>query len=372
MGFNNQGMERVYAHLIEFRKIVEWQLTRGRAKELQWRNEKKAKLRDKLMQERVNQRYTSGGADPGMSNEAIEDAVEYAVRTSNSVHDIPMIVGVNLGKNKTTEDPVKDYTSLIHRLGGLADYLVINISSPNTPGLRDLQRKEHLTTLLSSCLEARDSLARRVPLLVKVAPDLTVSERAEIAQVCLSLGVDGLIVSNTTISRPESLQSPYRTQTGGLSGHALRNLSTETVADMYVLTGGMLPIIGVGGVSSAEDAMDKITAGASLVQMYSGLVYKGPQLIRDVKMGLSDMLEAKGATNVSQLVGENALTVSPWAKSRGEAEVLKYLSETRQRHVEDRRKKGWGLIEPRQVYKLGNEVSLVEGLKKGLDSNQGT
>ncbi|XP_054927532.1 dihydroorotate dehydrogenase (quinone), mitochondrial isoform X2 [Dermacentor andersoni] len=199
-------------------------------------------------------------------------------------------VGVNLGRNKESSNAAADYVAGVHRFADLADYLVVNVSSPNTPGLRTLQGRHHLENLLRKVLEARDSLPRRLPVLVKIAPDLSDEEKADIAAAVTNTKVDGLVVCNTTVSRPSSLRSEHRAQPGGLSGRPLRDLSTQTIADLYRLTKGSIPIVGVGGVFSGEDAYAKIRAGASAVQLYSALIYNGPPVVRTVKTRLAELL----------------------------------------------------------------------------------
>lgn len=214
-------------------------------------------------------------------------------------------VGVNLGKNRASADAADDYVRGVLRFGEMADYLVVNVSSPNTPGLRALQRRRDLEDLLHRVLEARDSLPRRPPVLVKIAPDLSDQEKADIAAVITGkkAHVDGLIVCNTTVSRPDSLQSKHQSEQGGLSGKPLNDLSTRTIADMYRLTKGSVPIVGVGGVFSGEDAYAKIRAGASVVQLYSALVFYGPPVVRTVKAQLADLLRQDGYTTVRDAVG---------------------------------------------------------------------
>ncbi|RMC09407.1 hypothetical protein DUI87_14415 [Hirundo rustica rustica] len=206
-----------------------------------------------------------------------------------------MPLGVNLGKNKSSTDAVADYVAGVRTLGPLADYLVVNVSSPNTPGLRDLQGKAELRDLLSKVLAERDLLPceRKPAVLVKIAPDLTAQDKQDIANVVCEVGVDGLIVSNTTVSRPSSLRSRQRLEHGGLSGKPLRELSTQTIREMYALTQGRVPIIGVGGVSSGQDALEKIRAGASLVQLYTALVYHGPPVVGAVKRELEELLRVE-------------------------------------------------------------------------------
>ncbi len=213
------------------------------------------------------------------------------------------IVGVNVGKNKTTEHAVDDYVQGIRILGPLADYLVINISSPNTPGLRDLQHKDALQPLLEACLSARDALARRVPLLVKLAPDLSDDEITQVAQLCLQLQVDGLIVSNTTNVRPDDLLSYHRGELGGLSGAPLKDKSTHCIRQVYAATNGELPIIGVGGIESGKDVYEKLSAGASLVQVYSPLVYHGPGLVSRLRHELAEHMLQNGYRDISQVIG---------------------------------------------------------------------
>lgn len=219
----------------------------------------------------------------------------------------PGIVGINIGANKDSADPVEDYVAGVQRFHGLADYFTVNISSPNTPGLRALQRKAALEALLAAVLTAkrvRDAkTARPMPLFVKVAPDLTAEEQADIAAVSLAQGVDGLIISNTTVSRPAELKSPACREAGGLSGRPLLALSTDVLANFYRLTGGRLPLIGVGGIASAADAYRKIRAGASLVQLYTGLVYEGPDLPARIVRALGELLARDGFARVSDAVG---------------------------------------------------------------------
>jgi dihydroorotate dehydrogenase len=213
------------------------------------------------------------------------------------------IVGVNLGKNRDSRDAAADYAEGVRRVAGLSDYIAVNISSPNTPGLRDLQGRASLEALLRAVLRAREESGSRVPLLVKIAPDLTRSEREDIASVVLEAGFDGLIISNTTVERPAELVSPNAQEAGGLSGSPLFSPSTMLLAEMYRLTKGRVPLIGVGGIASASDAYAKIRAGASLVQLYTALVFSGPQLVSRIKDGLADLLVADGCATVAEAVG---------------------------------------------------------------------
>ena len=237
----------------------------------------------------------------GFNNDGLEAvAARLAARDKSAG-----IVGANLGKNKTTEDAAADYEIGVRRMAPLADYLVINVSSPNTPGLRALQGKAPLAALIDRSLKARAAAmpTKAPPLLLKIAPDLTAEDKADIAAVALESGIDGLIVSNTTIARPATLDPTYAKEAGGLSGAPLFEPSTAVLRDMYRLTGGKLPIVGVGGIASAEQAYAKIRAGASLVQLYSALVFEGPALIGRIKRGLVDLLARDGFTSIAQAVG---------------------------------------------------------------------
>jgi dihydroorotate dehydrogenase len=215
------------------------------------------------------------------------------------------IVGANLGKNRDTTDGAADYIACIEAVTGLADYLVVNISSPNTPGLRALQARAQIEDLISRVNEARrlSPVPKQPPILVKVGPDLDESEIRGIAEVALAASVDGLIVGNTTVARPSSLKSPHASAPGGLSGKPLFNLSTSCLAAMYRLTQGRIPIIGCGGIASGADAYAKIRAGASLVQLYSALVFHGPGLVGRIKRELAAKLRADGFGSVREAVG---------------------------------------------------------------------
>ena len=216
------------------------------------------------------------------------------------------IVGANVGKNKETEKAEDDYAAGIERVAPLADYLVVNISSPNTEGLRDLQARQSLETLLNASLDARarslTDTAQRPPLLVKVAPDLSEGEMRDIAEVSLATGIDGIIIGNTTLDRPEMLQSPEKGEGGGLSGKPLLAKSTECLAGFWRMTEGKVPLVGCGGVSSGADAYAKIRAGASLVQLYTALVFHGPGLAARIASELADLLKRDGFGNIADAV----------------------------------------------------------------------
>jgi dihydroorotate dehydrogenase len=196
------------------------------------------------------------------------------------------IVGVNLGANKDSADRIADYVAAIDAFADVASYFTINVSSPNTPGLRDLQQAAALDELLSRVLEARDRAPMRRPLLLKIAPDLSLEELDAIVGVARDRSIDGMIVSNTTISRPASLASSYAKESGGLSGKPLFDLSTRMLAETNRRVEGQFPLIGVGGVDGPDAALTKLDAGATLVQLYSALVFDGPELIARIKRGL--------------------------------------------------------------------------------------
>ena len=211
------------------------------------------------------------------------------------------ILGINLGKNKESLDAAADYAAGVAALAPHADYLVVNVSSPNTPGLRALQDRGALEKLLAAVVAARGG--DRPPLLLKIAPDLALADRQDIAEVALASRIDGLIVSNTTLDRPRSLKSRAASEAGGLSGRPLFAPSTALLADMYRLTEGKLPLIGVGGIASGADAYAKIRAGASLVQLYTALVYHGPGLVARIKADLALRLKADGLARLAYAVG---------------------------------------------------------------------
>ena len=211
-------------------------------------------------------------------------------------------LGANVSINKEGAEPVRDYPALIQAVGMLADYAVINISSPNTPGLRDLQSEAQLRSIL----QAVRAIRPRLPVLVKVAPDLSRDGLGSVVETCVEEGVQGLIVGNTTISRPRGLISPHAREPGGLSGLPLQPLSTATLARTFLLSRGRLILIGVGGIFTGGDALTKIQAGASLVQLYTSLVFHGPSLIPKLKTELLTGLRDGGFANVQDAVGTRA------------------------------------------------------------------
>lgn len=210
------------------------------------------------------------------------------------------VVGANLGANKDTEDKAADYVAGLHRLEGLADYFTVNISSPNTPGLRALQGREALDDLLGRVAEARGpDDARRAPVFLKIAPDLTSAEIGMIVEAALAHGIDALIVSNTTLERP-GLTASDAGESGGLSGAPLKPFAARALVAAAQAAAGRLPLIGVGGIGSGADAYERIRAGASAVQLYSALIYEGPGLVGRIKRDLAARLRADGFSSISE------------------------------------------------------------------------
>eukprot|EP00469_Lotharella_globosa_P001190 CAMPEP_0167793914 /NCGR_PEP_ID=MMETSP0111_2-20121227/13499_1 /TAXON_ID=91324 /ORGANISM="Lotharella globosa, Strain CCCM811" /LENGTH=479 /DNA_ID=CAMNT_0007687233 /DNA_START=1 /DNA_END=1438 /DNA_ORIENTATION=- len=275
------------------------------------------------------------------------------------------IIGINIGKNKTQTDAISDYVKGVELLGPYADYLVVNVSSPNTPGLRDLQSEKQLRALLTAVMQSRNALPRRTPidyveqkkqrkerwvwtwkhqlgltlheeeplmdlakakrpelppLFVKIAPDVNKENLESIAQVVMETKVDGIVISNTTIRRDFGFEHKNLNEKGGLSGPVLREMSNQVISDFYRLTNGKIPIIGVGGVSSGKDALEKIKAGASVVQLYTGLIFGGPILVSNIKSELVALLTEQNYSHeaklLEQITGENSPQTDPhliWA-----------------------------------------------------------
>ena len=227
-------------------------------------------------------------------------------------------MGINIGANKDAPDRIADYARLIELFAPVASYVTINISSPNTPGLRDLQQRAALDDLLARVIDARDRAAAAVgrrPIVLKIAPDLALAELDDVVAVARARRIDGMIVSNTTVSRPGALKDriPAR-QPGGLSGRPLFALSTRVLAETYVRVEDAFPLIGVGGIDSGATALAKFRAGASLVQLYSALVFRGLGLVDEIKRALVETLESEGLTSLNDLVGVDAaaMTAEPW------------------------------------------------------------
>jgi len=224
------------------------------------------------------------------------------------------IIGVNIGANKDSADRVADYVTLIETFAPVASYFTINVSSPNTPGLRNLQQSAALDDLLARVIDARERVQRNAgdsPVLLKIAPDLSLAELDDVVQIARSRRVDGMIVANTTLARPSSLREAGRAkEQGGLSGRPLFRLSTRMVAETYVRAEGAFPLIGVGGIDNGGAALTKIRAGASLIQLYSSLVYRGLGLVDEIKNDLASTLLRTGRDTLSEIVGADAATIT--------------------------------------------------------------
>ena len=255
----------------------------------------------------------------GFNNEGGEAVLRRLSARHKAQHGI---LGVNVGANKDAADRVADYVQLIGKFAGVADYFTVNISSPNTPGLRNLQEAGALDDLLARVVEARNQAGdqakgRVVPLLLKIAPDLSLTELDDVVQIARHRGVDGMIVGNTTVSRPPWLQDKDGAkETGGLSGRPLATLATRMVAETYVRTEGAFPLVGVGGIDSGAEALAKIRAGASLIQIYSSLVFEGLGLVSAIKADLVTTLQRTGRASLSEIVGADAATITAqgWPK----------------------------------------------------------
>ena len=215
-------------------------------------------------------------------------------------------LGINIGANRDTADFTEDYVTCLQRLAPLADYVALNLSSPNTPGLRSLQEGEALRGLLGCISETMAGLEKPVPLLLKLAPELEDAALAESVRAAIEFGIAGLILCNTTTARPAGLRAPARNEQGGLSGAPLRAPALRMMREVYGLSEGRLPLIGVGGIASADDAYARIRAGASLLQVYTGFIYRGPRLIAEINAGLAKRLKADGLNHIGQAVGADA------------------------------------------------------------------
>jgi dihydroorotate dehydrogenase len=242
------------------------------------------------------------------------DGAEAVLRRLASRAHLGGIVGVNVGANKDSADRTADYVKLIETFAPVASYFTVNVSSPNTPGLRNLQQSAALDDLLAKVIDARERVRKNAgdsPVLLKIAPDLSLTELDDVVHIARSRRVDGMIVANTTLARPSSLRESSRAkEQGGLSGRPLFRLSTRMVAETYVRAEGAFPLIGVGGIDSGGAALTKIRAGASLIQLYSSLIYKGLGLVEDIKNDLSSTLLRTGREQLSEIVGADAATIT--------------------------------------------------------------
>ena len=261
-------------------------------------------------------RAQSGNASPRMFRSMADRAVINRLGFNNEGQEAalrrlldgagPGVVGVNIGAGRDSKDRIDDYVSGIRHLAEVARYFTINISSPNTPGLRDLQAPEALDALLKRMQAARAATRRKPPLLVKLAPDLAENDLPEVVRVILHNGADGIVVSNTTLARDGLSDHAFAKETGGLSGRPLFARATRMLARVYHLSDGKLPLIGVGGIDSGETALAKIEAGASLLQLYTGLVFEGPALIGRIKQTLIAAMEERGCNTLAPLIGRRA------------------------------------------------------------------
>ena len=242
------------------------------------------------------------------------DGAEAVLRRLAGRAHLSGIVGVNVGANKDSADRVADYVRLIETFAPVASYFTVNVSSPNTPGLRDLQQAAALDDLLAKVIDARERVREKAgdsPVLLKIAPDLSLAELDDVVHIARSRRVDGMIVANTTLARPSTLreQAGAREQ-GGLSGRPLFRLSTRMVAETYVRAEGAFPLVGVGGIDTGGAALTKIRAGASLIQLYSSLIYRGLGLVDDIKNDLASTLLRTGRDSLSEIVGADAATIT--------------------------------------------------------------
>lgn len=242
------------------------------------------------------------------------DGAEAVLRRLAARAHLGGIVGVNVGANKDSADRVADYVRLIETFAPVASYFTVNVSSPNTPGLRNLQQAAALDDLLAKVIDARERVRQSAgdsPVLLKIAPDLSLNELDDVVHIARSRRVDGMIVSNTTLARPSTLREQTRArEQGGLSGRPLFRLSTRMVAETYVRAEGAFPLVGVGGIDSGGAALTKIRAGASLIQLYSSLIYKGLGLVDDIKNDLASTLLRTGRDSLSEIVGADAATIT--------------------------------------------------------------
>ena len=240
----------------------------------------------------------------GFNNQGVEAVKKRLERLNINIFS-KGIVGINIGKNNDTKNTVEDYCIGLEKLGPLAHYIVMNISSPNTPGLKDLQNRGLIDNLVKSLNKVKKNNENLVtkPIFIKISSDINDEQARDIALSSLALAIDGIIISNSTIGRPQTLQSSYQNEVGGLSGKPLFVKSTLMLKRMYSLTNGQIPLIGVGGISNGIDCYEKIKAGASLIQLYTSLVYQGPSLIANIKKELLNCIITDGYKNIKEAIG---------------------------------------------------------------------
>ena len=242
----------------------------------------------------------------GFNNKGILKAKKNLIKFKSSSNK-NRIVGVNLGINKNSTDSINDYLFGIESFCNLANYITINISSPNTVGLRDLQLRGKIENLIKQVVLKRENIdsLTKIPIFIKISPDLNDDQLRDIALISLANNIDGLIITNTTINRPNNLLSKNKNFKGGLSGKPLFQASNKILKKMYNLTNGQIILIGVGGISSGSDCYEKIKSGASLIQLYSALTFSGPSLISKIKKELVDLIKTDGYKNISDLIGKS-------------------------------------------------------------------
>ncbi len=243
----------------------------------------------------------------GFNNKGYRSAKKNLNKIRNSYFD-DNIIGINIGKNKDTVNSIDDYLFLLEKFGNLSSYITINISSPNTTGLRELQERNNIEKLIKLINKKRSEIEsiNKKPILVKISPDLNEDQLRDIALISLANNIDGLILTNTTTDRPKNITNYYKYKKGGLSGQLLFKKSNEILKKMYTLTNGQIPLVGVGGISNGSQCYEKIKSGASLVQIYTALIYSGPNLIHQLKNELIDLIKTDGYKNISDVVGKGA------------------------------------------------------------------
>ena len=243
----------------------------------------------------------------GFNNEGSEKVLSN-IKSFYKNKDINEIIGVNIGKNKSTQSDIDDYLYCVEKLGIYSDYITINISSPNTPGLRDLQLRGRIELLVKKIQTKQSEIEGLIkkPIFIKISPDLNDEQLRDIALMSLANNVNGLIISNSTTKRPDTLISSYKNELGGLSGKPIFLNSTILLKKMYSLTNGQITLVGVGGISSGYECYEKIKAGASLVQLYTALVYQGPKIINKILKELDELIIIDGYQNISEAIGKSS------------------------------------------------------------------
>jgi len=243
----------------------------------------------------------------GFNNKGIEIILKN-LESVNAKNQFNGVIGINIGKNQSTQNDIDDYLYCIEKIGSFGNYITINISSPNTPGLRDLQLRGKIETLITKIQTKKFEIEQlnNKPIFIKISPDLNDEQLRDIALMALANNVNGLIISNSTIKRPKTLISSYRNEVGGLSGNPIFLDSTIILKKMYSLTNGQIPLIGVGGISNGYECYEKIKAGASLVQLYSALVFDGPKLINNTIKELNQLVLTDGFNNISEVIGKSS------------------------------------------------------------------